>query len=179
MQPDGSARRPAAVHRSTTRPVLLLTLLAVLAAAGVGGCAPAAPTGSPASGEVRISVQRGPGARELYNAQRRARIVAADGTVAFDGTLAEDAVETVVVPVGSYTVSALTVFFGDFLQCASDPAGGSPPPCFQPTLGPSQVCDVHVAVTPTRPVDVRYTVLPDGLCRIEEGPAASSPSWAG
>lgn len=133
-----------------------------------GALARPTPTGPEASGAVRISVQRAAGASELFNAERRARIVTDDGTVAYDGALKDDAITTAIVPAGTYTLSTFTVFFGDFAVCASDPPGSAAPTCFAPTLRPSQVCGIVIGVTGTRPVAALFTILADGGCRLEE-----------
>ncbi len=157
-------------------PKLALVALALVVLAG---CAqvPAVPSGFVATAALHITVEREAGARELYNAERRARIVASDGTVAFDGRLSPDTATAITVPAGSYNVSTFTVFFGDFLQCPSDPGDGSPPVCVQPTLRPNQICDLLVNLPASGLVELRFTVASDGGCRLEDlgrSPSASA-----
>ena len=150
-------------------------LLPLLLAAIVAGCATPVPaaSGSSAVGSIRISVARAAGATEFHRSERHARILSG-GAVAFDGGLDADGVTTAEVPVGRSNVSAFTVFFGDFLVC---PGGetASTPACIQPTLQPARTCDLEVDVTEAQPVELTFTVLADGGCRLEVGAAAPDP----
>ena len=152
-------------------------LAGILAGLVAGACgAPPAPSGSPVLGSVRVSVQRVAGGQEFFASEHHARLVDPAGRVVGEWKLSADGAAPAQAPIGSYTLSAFTVFLSDFLQCTPDPVRPGLQTCFQPTLGPAQVCSVPIELTATLSVEARFSILAGGRCGLELVPPPV-PLW--
>jgi hypothetical protein len=124
---------------------------------------------------VEVDLVIAPGSEQFFASQHRARVVAVEGTILADWEIT-DAAAPITVPAGTYRLQAFTVFLSDFIQCSADPAGQQH--CAQPTLGPSQVCEVPIEVVAGATVEAHFRSLPDGRCDLALGPASAEPSDA-
>ncbi len=144
----------------------------VVVAVHLAACRAAPPVGSPAMGSVRVAVQGVADGNNLFSSENRARLVDANGTVAAEWKLSSDGPVPVRVPIGTYTLSAYTVFFSDFMQCVDDAVRPGLQSCVQPTLEPGagQICGIPVVVTASLSVEARFDVLATGGCHLEALP---------
>jgi hypothetical protein len=145
--------------------------LGLLVAFLVAGCGGTPPPGSPEMGTIRVTMQGVADRNGLLSSENRGRVVDADGVVAAEWKLSVDSAAPVRVPVGTYTLSAYTVFFSDSIQCVDDAFRPSLQSCFQVEL-PGQVCGVPIELTASGGVDAVFTILTNGRCRLEPLPPA-------
>ena len=128
--------------------------------------AAASPSGSPA-GFVSVTVvnEVEPGG-SLLTPIHRAQLLADDGSVvgAWEAT---EAAAPVAVPPGTWRLEVFTVFLSDHMDCVQDPAASDGERCFQPTLGPGQVCSLAVDVIAGQVTSANFHVLPEGACRLD------------
>jgi len=137
----------------------------------LAGCATATTSGGP-TGRISIDVVPIEPDNPLFDAVLRARAVSADGAVDAQWRIQDGA--PVEVPSGRYRLEAFTVFLSDYIVCAdpdgnvgepgSTPAPGST--CFQPTLGPGQVCSMDALVPPRGEVRFEYRMQEQGGCEL-------------
>jgi hypothetical protein len=158
---------------------------AAVAILAVGVLTAACATGAPPSpstatmGAVQIQVARVAGGNEFFASEHHAQLVRVGGSLVADWKINPEAVAPVSVPAGDYRLDTSTVFFSDFLQCTADPGKAGAETCFQPTLGPGEICSVPITVTANATVEAQFTILPDAHCRLEAGAPPASPSAGG
>jgi hypothetical protein len=147
------------------RAVILPLIIGLLGAGCATSPPPQLPSRSPSpsggTGLVEVELVLAPGAEQFFASQHRARVVAADGTILADWEIT-DAAPPISVPAGTHRLQAFTVFLSDFIQCSADPSGQQH--CAAPTLGPSQVCEVPIAVVAGATVGAQYHSLAEGRC---------------
>ncbi len=116
------------------------------------------------TGRIIVSVGSAVGTNSLFEPVHWAKAIDSDGTVVVSWKSAGGV--PVEVPSGAYRVEAFTVFLSDTLVCGH-PIGEPSPPnatCFQPTLGPAQVCAVEIQVPPGGDVALLYRETGEGRC---------------
>ena len=152
-------------------PNVIGKVVLVIASLVLAGCASATPSAGP-TGRIYIDVVPIDAENPLFEAVFRARAVSADGAVDAQWRIQDGA--PVEVPSGRYRLEAFTVFLSDYIVCA-DPFGnvgelGSEPApdssCFQPTLGPGQVCSLDAVVPPRGEVRFEYRMQEQGGCEL-------------
>lgn len=171
VQPGGTSRRQRAT-RWLARPLAVAVWSLAVATIGVG-CGPSVPSGPKPLGTIHVIAQRVAGQDRFFAAEHHARLTDANGTVFDDRRLTVDGPTDLSAPIGRYVLSAFTVFLSDFMQCSGDPARPGAETCFQPTLGPAEVCGVQVEVTAAVDVQAVFSILTDGRCRLDAVPGTA------
>jgi hypothetical protein len=129
----------------------------------VSACAPTPTPGPP--GRILVTIVSAEPENPLFEPVHRARVVAVDGSLDVGWRLQPGAAP-VEIPSGMYRLEAYTVFLSDTIVCGH-PIGEPNAPeatCFQPTLGPEQVCAVDIEVPAGGDVHVAYEARDQGLC---------------
>ena len=142
-------------------------------------CAPAPSPGPP--GRIVVTVVPAEPDNPLFEPVYRARAIAVDGSLDVGWRLQPGAAP-VEVPSGTYRLEAFTVFLSDYMVCADefgnvgDPGSTEPPnaTCFQPTMGPGQVCALDVEVVPGGEVHLSYEAREEGGCELQ--PVRAGPT---
>jgi hypothetical protein len=157
----------------------VVAVAVVLGMLVLGGCATPTPSSGP-TGRIYIDVIPVDPDNPLFEPVLRARAVSADGAVDAQWRIQDGA--PVEVPSGRYHLEAFTVFLSDYIVCAdrlgnvgepgSTPAPGST--CFQPTLGPDQICSLDALVPPRGEVRFVFRMQEQGGCELTA--VAASPT---